>query len=192
VTEVDVVILAAGFSSRAGTFKPALDIAGKPLLARCVETFHDLCASVIVVAGHEADRVAALVSPYPKVQLVQNAAYATGMFSSVRAGAAAVRSPRFFLIPGDHPLVSPRTCALLLDTKGNVVVPSFSGKAGHPVLLDAEILTEILAEAPESNLRAVLSRHERTFVTVDDPGVLFDVDTMDDYREAVAAFAARD
>lgn len=186
--EVDVLILAAGFSSRAGTFKPALDLGGKTLIARCVETFHDLCTSVIIVTGHEADRIAALVSGYPKVRLVHNADYADGMFSSVRTGVGAVSAPRFFLIPGDHPLVSPRTCEQLLAAVGNVIVPSFSGKAGHPVLIDASLNAEILAEAPASNLKAILSRHERTFVTVDDPGVLFDVDTMDDYQKALAAF----
>ncbi len=192
MTDVDAVILAAGFSSRAGTFKPALDLAGKSLLARCVETFLDLSTSVIVVAGHEADRVEALVAGYPKVTVMRNAAYASGMFSSVRAGVSAVRAPRFFLTPGDHPLLLERTCRRLLETPGAVVVPSFSGKAGHPVLLDSALIPEILAEDAGSNLRDVLSRHERSFAIVDDGGVLFDVDTMDDYRAAVAAFTTLD
>lgn len=192
MSEVDAVILAGGFSSRAGTFKPALDLAGKSLLARCVEAFHGFCSSVIVVAGHEADRVETLVAAYPKVHLVRNAEYASGMFSSVRAGAAAVRTNRFFLTPGDHPFLREETCRLLLETAGKIVVPSFSGKAGHPVLLDSSLIPEILAEDAGSTLRDVLSRHERTFVVVDDGGVLFDVDTIDDYRKAVEAFAAHD
>ncbi len=187
---VDAVILAAGYSSRMGAFKPALDFAGKSLLARCVETFLALCGSVIVVAGHEADRTAALLAAYPTVRVLRNPDYDAGMFTSVRAGVAAVGAARCFLTPGDHPLISPRTCGRLLQAAGTIVVPSHDGKAGHPVLLDAALIPEILAEPADSNLRAVLSRHERTFVTVDDPGILFDVDTMEDYRAAVAAFAA--
>ncbi len=191
MSKVDAVILAAGYSSRMGAFKPALDLAGKSLLARCVETFLDLCGSVIAVAGHEADRVAALVAAYPAVKVVRNPDYDAGMFTSVRAGVAAVEAARFFLTPGDHPLVSPRTCARLLESEGAVVVPSYDGKAGHPVLLDASLIPEILAEPAGSNLRAVLSRHPRAFVTLDDPGVLFDVDTPDDYQKAFAAFTER-
>lgn len=191
MSSVQAVVLAAGLSRRAGSFKPALDLGGRPMILRCVDAFLETCSSIIVVGGHEYDRLAALVVGIPELRLVRNEGYLSGMFSSVRAAVAAVDADRFFLIPGDYPFVRPETCRVLLEASGAVVVPSFGGRAGHPVLLDAALIHDILAEKEDSTLRAVLSRHPRTFVPVDDPGVLRDVDTEDDYRAAVLEMVGR-
>ena len=55
--KIDGVILAAGFSERAGQFKPALDLGGKPILVRCIESMTETCDQTIVVAGFNVDRI---------------------------------------------------------------------------------------------------------------------------------------
>ena len=48
---IEGVILAAGSSSRAGTFKPALRIGGRSMIVRCIEGMGEVCGRIIVVRG---------------------------------------------------------------------------------------------------------------------------------------------
>ncbi|NOZ13179.1 MAG: nucleotidyltransferase family protein [Acidobacteria bacterium] len=177
------VVLAAGFSSRMGKFKPALPVKGKPLLHHPVETLLAVCGRVLVVTGHNREKVEELMSPFPSVQLIFNPDFESGMFSSVKTGAAAVETPRFFLTPGDIPFFSRKTCEKLLSCDGNVVSPAFKGKKGHPVLLDYSIRREILSAPDTEILRNILHRHNPVIVETDDDGILVDIDTQTIYNE---------
>ncbi|MBT2700410.1 hypothetical protein J7E79_23940 [Bacillus sp. ISL-40] len=44
---------------------------------------------------------------------------------------------------------------------------------------------KILETIPESNLRVVLGGYEKKYINVDDPGVLMDVDTLEDFQKAI-------
>ncbi len=178
------VILAAGYSSRAGTFKMQLDFGGKPILLRSVELFQKFCSTVFVVAGFQEERIQSLVEGYDFVTVVQNPDFAQGMFSSVRAGVARVTADRFFFTPGDCPLISHEVCAKLLESKKEAAIPTYGGKRGHPVLLNGACVKEILAEPADSNLKKYLSGKDCVFVEVGQEGILMDVDTMEDYRSA--------
>lgn len=178
--DCEAVVAAAGFSSRADGYKMGFDLGGKPVLCRTVEALLPVCARVYVVSGYRAEEIEALAAGYADVQVVYNPDFALGMFSSVRAGAARVRAPRFFFTPGDCPLITTAVCRALLDTPGEVVQPVYSGRKGHPVLLAGALAEEIGAEPADSNLRAVLRRHTCATVPVDEPGVLLDLDTQED------------
>jgi len=180
---IDGVLLAGGCSCRAGVFKMETRIGGKPLLLWGLEAMAAACGRVIVVAGCDAEKIAALVSRRPEVELVINERYAEGMLSSVQAGVARVRSPRFFLLPGDMPLVKPAVFSELLPHEADVVVPACSGRRGHPVLIASRLLPGILAEPPGSSLGAFLRRQESVVVETGDPGVLADLDLAGDFEK---------
>jgi len=177
------VVLAAGFSSRMGKFKPALPIKGKPLLHHPVETLLDVCTQVIVVTGHNREQVEELMRPFPSVLLVNNPDFETGMFSSVKAGAAAVRTPRFFLTPGDIPFFTTETCQQLLVHHDTVISPVFKGKKGHPVLLDEAVRQGIMEAADSETLRDILHRYSIFLVNTSDEGILVDIDTEITYNK---------
>jgi molybdenum cofactor cytidylyltransferase len=176
------VVLAAGFSSRMGEFKPALPIKGKPLLHHSVETLLSVCTQVLVVTGHKRERVEELLRPFPSVLTVYNPDFETGMFSSVKAGAIVVDTPRFFLTPGDIPFFSRKTCEQLLSCQGEVVSPVFNGKKGHPVLLDETVRQGIISAAGSETLRDILHRHSTSLVNTADEGILVDIDTQTAYN----------
>ena len=111
---VDGILLAAGFSERAPDFKPALDIFGKPLLARTIENMNHVCEKIIVVGGHNFSKLSKVVGEIPKVMLIKNQNFEKGMFSSVRCGIRHITAERFFLLPGDQPVVAPGTFGLML------------------------------------------------------------------------------
>jgi molybdenum cofactor cytidylyltransferase len=181
--KADAVILAAGYSSRAGDFKPALDLCGKALLIRTIESMDGICGKVIVVAGHETERIKALLAEFP-VTVVRNEHVEYGMFYSVKVGVRHVSASRFFILPGDQPAVRPSTFERLLKTEGTVVIPRYRGKKGHPVLFDGACAKEILALPDTEILRNYIHLADHvTVVDVDDPGVGMDVDTPEDYEK---------
>jgi len=180
--DVEGVVLAAGLSTRSGQFKMTLPLGSKTVLERAIEGMAPFVERVIVVTGWQAERLRALLAGRADVTLVHNARYREGMFSSVCAGAAEVRARRFFLLPGDQPLVPAQVYARLLAAEGTVVLPTYHGKKGHPVLLNRSLVPEILAQPPGTTLRDVIHRAGHTAVEVDEEGILIDLDTVQDYQ----------
>ena len=179
---MDGVILAAGKSTRAGCFKPERIVAGEPLLLKTLQGLRTICSRIIVVAGHNAERVEQLLQGQSGVELALNENYETGMFSSVQCGVARVKTDRFCITPVDCPQSSLEAVRLLAKARGDVVIPVYSGRRGHPVVLGQRMIAEILAEAQDSNLRAVLRRQDCVEVQVPHGEVLLDLDTPEDFR----------
>lgn len=190
---VDGVLLAGGCSCRAGAFKMETTVGGRPLLLWGLEALTVACERVIVVAGSDAEKVQRLVAGCPRVELVVNENYASGMLSSVQAGVRRVRAAHFFLLPGDMPMVAPGTFTRLLLAPGDpeIVVPACGGRRGHPVLLSSALIPGILAEPPNSSLGEFIRRRGGAVVAVEDPGILADLDTPADLERADAALRAR-
>ncbi len=182
---VEGVILAAGTSFRAGAFKPALPIGGKPMLERCVEGMRGVCGRIIVVGGHEFERLQGLVQGIGGLECVENPSYRRGMFTSVKAGLARVRGERCFILPVDIPLVPAGVYESLLSVEAEIVVPSFHGKHGHPLCCSRSVISRILQEPDGSSLRDVARRIGVQAVPVDAEEILIDIDTPDDYERVL-------
>lgn len=179
---IEGVILAAGSSFRAGAFKPAMLVGGKPMIARCIEGMYDICHRIIVVGGHEIDQLRTLVVGIDRVECVENTSYQKGMFTSVKLGLSSVHGDRCFVLPADIPLVPPRVYQNLLTFEADVVVPSFQGRNGHPVCFSRAIIPRILRESDESSLRDIIRSIGYRDVEVDAEEILIDVDTPEDYE----------
>lgn len=204
------VVPAAGLSSRMGAFKPLLDLNGKPLICRTLDSLWAGGAETIcVVTGHRAEELEAAAAA-PDVRFVRNPDYAqNGMLESVQIGLKALFGKGrqtaaehpfdfVFILPGDIPLVSPETMQALtsaaeggadLSGRGTaaVVRPSFQGRAGHPVLLNSVMAEDLLQYKGPDGLRGFLKGHlaETVFVETDDPAILADADTPEDYQKVL-------
>ena len=69
-------------------------------------------------------------------------------------------------------------------TQAPLVVPTFNGKRGHPVLFRRLLFEELLNDALPEGARTVVHRHldNTASVPVDDEGVVIDIDDMTTYR----------
>ncbi|MEH7076757.1 nucleotidyltransferase family protein [Neobacillus drentensis] len=189
---MEAIVLTAGFSSRANAFKMTLPLGEMSVLEQTISKFEGLCSKVIVVAGFQAELIEEEMAKVIhkntysfQLKYVYNENFNQGMFSSIQKGCNEVNALTFFITPGDCPLVKKETVQLIAEHKGNVVIPSFNYKGGHPIKLSSEVKQKILETNPESNLRVVLNSYEKKYVNVDDQGVLMDMDTPEDYQKAV-------
>ncbi|NNE48433.1 MAG: nucleotidyltransferase family protein [Rhodothermales bacterium] len=189
------IVLAAGWSSRTGASnKLFFPIGTSTVLETVVSKALSSGAETIVVTGHESERVATLLSPYD-VRVVQNNRFETGMASSIVCGVRhAIESDSYLIWPGDMPLIRPETVQVVRDraTDGKVVVPSFEGRRGHPVLFANAFRNDLLSLTGDVGARAIL--HDRAQVVdeipVSDAGILFDVDTPEAYDELLRRLSA--
>lgn len=176
----DGVILAGGYSSRAKTNKMVLEYNGKPIICNLIDTMKDVCETIFVVTGHYHDEVLEVVKDYDNVKVIRNLDYDLGMFSSVLRGVSEI-SNDFFLTPGDYPMIQKDTFEKLLEVNGDIRVPTFNNRKGHPIFMSKELALSLLNEPIDSNLKVFRDRHAVTYVKTQDEGVLIDVDTMSDY-----------
>lgn len=194
------LILAAGYSSRMGRFKPLLDFGGQPLVLHQVGLLRAAGARrVIVVTGHRhAELEAALAGT--GVETVHNPRYDEGMFSSVQAGARAltdgVQLDAFFLLPVDFPLAPTLQLKLQMQAYEKeapaAVYPSFAMRRGHPPLLHARLLPQILAYGGDGGLRGALGPVEDiAYVEMWDGRAQMDMDTEDTYHKVLDIFAQK-
>lgn len=185
------IILAAGDSRRMGSPKALLEYQGETFVGRLVRIFSKFCDPVIVVAGRHADQIRAAVD----VPVLVNSNPDRGQLSSLQTAlmhvgqAVALQPPvfpGFLFTPVDCPIFQESTiAALIAEFRRNaapLTIPRYSGKRGHPVLVNGSLATEFLELAPTEETRVVINRHPIHYVDVDDAGVLADVDDPEAYR----------
>jgi len=195
----------------------ALPLAGRPVLHRVLDALASAVDGVVVVTGHEAARVRALVREWQTgrgaaagfARTVHNPNYAEGMFSSVLAGAHAVPGRSFvFILPGDYPLLttevflSLRAAALARafarrhpgpDGPADVFIPRHNGRNGHPLLLAPvcfAMLRDRGASSGAGTLKEFLSEWHAAYIDAEDEGVLLDMDTPEEYARIEALLCA--
>lgn len=177
---IEGIVLAAGYASRSKTNKMALAYQGKAIILHTIETMKMVCDRVIVVTGHYHREISDLLENLEGIDIVYNSDYHQGMFSSVKKGVAMVRND-FFLIPGDYPKVQASTYRKMLDVQGDIIVPSYNHRLGHPIYFKQKYHDEIL-NTDKTNLKAFRNAHPFNILNVDDPGVLVDIDDLIDYQ----------
>lgn len=119
---------------------------------------------------------------------------AAGPIGSIRAGVRwLINHPvdGALVWPVDRPHVRVATIQRLiagfLEGGGDIAVPEFEGRRGHPVVFGRRTFEELLTAPDQEGARAVVRRVPGRVarVPVDDPAVLEDIDTPEDYRDLV-------
>jgi molybdenum cofactor cytidylyltransferase len=177
---IEGVIAAAGLSSRMGVHKLLMDLGGETLMEKCLKAMYEHCERIIVVGGYQINAIERIMQKYSRVKVVFNPDYQQGMFSSIKEGCKHVRAERFFFTPADYPIIMESTYANLLLVNGDIIVPSYQSFTGHPVLMKSALIKEMLSENYISLRDFIISKSSKK-LELNDPGVLIDVDTMEDY-----------
>jgi molybdenum cofactor cytidylyltransferase len=193
----DVVglLLAAGASRRMGTPKLLLPVEGRSLLRHAAEAACRACARVVVVLGPDPERHARELAGLP-VEVVANAAYESGMSSSIRVGLAAAQrhNPEGVLVLlADQPMVRGEYLTRLLDlfrtarsgrdgTPPLAAASRYPDSAGPPAVFSRRVFDELARLEGDRGAKAVIAAHERETEFLDLEGSAVDVDTPEDWE----------
>ncbi len=179
------VILAAGGSVRMGRSKPLLEVEGRPLISAHVAALAKVADLVIVVVGAQADAVRAVLPDTATAVLNPDWATTWPADSLQIALEVAKICGTCLVTPVDVPPASAETLAKLIAAGAPAVPQDLNGRPGHPVLLDANLVSRIREGAPDGGLRTLLAEVQR--VTVSEPNVAEDFDDPEAFGRWTAA-----
>jgi len=171
-----------------GTVKQLLRLGDRPLLQHVVDHVRACSAAeIVLVLGFEAEAIQREIK-LDNVRLIVNSQYRQGMGTSLKSGLAAVdpEAEGALVVLADQPLVGPGTLDRLIAEhqagKAQIVIPTYRGFRGNPVLLDRSIFPELMELGGDIGCRAVFGDHIDGLVKlpVDDVGILLDVDEHSD------------
>jgi molybdenum cofactor cytidylyltransferase len=190
--QVSAVILAAGASTRMGQAKQLLPLGGTTVLSQTIDNVRSAgLVEIVLVLGASAEVIRRQLpqSLLEGLKVVVNQAYRQGMASSLREGLSALdpQTGGALIILGDQPFVRPQTLHQIMAgyhrSGAQIVIPSYQGKRGNPVLLSRSVFPEVMALEGDTGCRAIFSNHLNAIlkVEVEDPGILLDIDNQHDY-----------
>lgn len=189
---VSAIVLAAGTSTRMGQAKQLLPLGSSNVLAQTLENVRSASmAEIVLVLGASAQAICQQLPPplLEGLKVVVNHDYMQGMASSLRQGLSALdkQSDAALIILGDQPFVRPQTLDQIVDayrrSPAQIVIPSYQGTRGNPVLLDRSVFSEVAVLEGDVGCRAIFAKHLEAIVNVEveDVGVLLDIDDQQDY-----------
>ena len=197
--KVWAILLAAGESSRMRRLKALLPWRGTTLLEHQLRSLLEAGVHhVVVVLGHDADRLKPIVDSVDSASWSLNPDYLLGKTTSLKTGVAALAGKQIsdvLLLNVDQPRSADTVRTVLerhVASTCQITIPTYGGKGGHPIFISAKLLPELAEIEEESQgLKAVVRRHAEATerFELDDPELLWDLNTPEQYQEALDSLA---
>jgi molybdenum cofactor cytidylyltransferase len=190
---VAALVLAAGYSRRFGGDKrKARWTPERSLLDASLALPRAVQGEVWVVI--RPDELSCDLALPEDVRVVQDAQTLHGMGHSIAAGARQLlqcsSADALAIFLGDMPAIQASTLEILLAeaAPGRIVLPTFQGQPGHPVIFGRDFWPQLAQLSGDSGARTILQRCAEAIrhIVVDDPGVLQDIDQPEDLPRAGA------
>src|ERR1700694_1866438 len=181
---ISAIVLAAGQATRFGQCKQLMRRGEKALLQHVLDNLaQSKIDEVVVVLGARADEIREQIQ-FGKARVLMNPDYANGLSTPIQAGLRAINAEAAMIVLADQPLVASRTLDLLIDeyrrVKPSVVIPTFNGFRGNPVIVDRSLFAEMMTIVGDIGCRSIFGNHPVHLLPVDDRGVVTDIDTPED------------
>lgn len=203
---ISALILAAGQSKRMGQPKMLLPWGDVTVLGAVIDTLRtgNIENILVVTGGHRAE--VEHIAARHAASAIHNPDYAKGeMLSSIQCGVrslASSNSPHpkeadttherdgVLICLGDQPQIQLNSVKLVCKefqrSQAGLVVPSFQNRRGHPWLAAYRLWDSLLALDSSRTPRDFLNTHAAQihYVEVDNPSVLADLDTFEEYLKS--------
>lgn len=187
------VVPAAGSSRRMGRPKLLLPFGESTVIGSLIEALRLGGVARILLVLAPGDTSLQAWAARQELETTLNPAPERGMLSSILAGLRVLTPEHagqewqpLLVSPADLPAIRPQTIRLLLESyhaaAEPLVVPSYRGERGHPLLMAPHVVSEIENLEPDVGLRQLLDRYAVGEIPVTDPGVVRDVDTPEAYE----------
>lgn len=192
LSEIGVIILAAGASTRLGTPKQLLPYRGQSLLRHTTEVaIASGCRPIVVVLGSQVERLKAEVVQLP-VHVVENKHWAVGMSSSIQTGLKVLQSIQpsvkaVVTLLCDQPFVSALLVQRLIQVHqhtGKLIVASeYADTVGVPALFSHLLFPVLMTLQADRGAKYVIQNRAQAVARVPFPLGAIDIDTPSDYEQ---------
>jgi molybdenum cofactor cytidylyltransferase len=171
-----------------GTVKQLLQLDDRPLLQHVLDNVRaSEVREIVLVLGSSAEAISREIDAQ-NVRVVLNESYLHGMGTSLKKGLSALdpEAEAALIVLADQPFVRPTTINQLIAehrrSTAQIVIPTYRGFRGNPVLLDRSVFPEVMALGGDIGCRAIFGDHPQGIlkVPVDDVGILLDIDRQGD------------
>ncbi len=188
------VILSGGESRRMGSPKALLEYQGRPFLEHLLDVARHPQISVIrVVLGANPDAIRARVRLEPAT-VVLNPSWEKGQLSSIQAALRSLpenSTDGILLCLVDHPLITAELVSELIGkfyaSQKQIVLPTYRGQRGHPVIFSSKLYDELLAAPFETGARAIVWNHPEEVLEVPtaEEGVILNLNDPRTFRSVL-------
>jgi molybdenum cofactor cytidylyltransferase len=200
---ISVILLAAGASLRMkGENKLTKEIKGLPLIKHSIKNIlGSSIDEIVVVLGYEQEIIKDILEKNKKVRFVFNDNFKNGMSTSIKVGLNHIseKAEAFFISLGDMPNVNQSIYNKLIksrysynkkltpENKKEIIVPTYKGKQGNPVLFSKFMKEKIMSIKGEFGAKKIIESNNKKVLNVpfSSNGVILDFDTKDDFIEDV-------
>ena len=180
------IILAAGESRRMGSPKALLDYQGRTFI-------ENICTSFLTAGADELIVVLGTHEHEAPLRTVVNPQYRLGQLSSLQVGIQTLSPESEAAVVNlvDHPLIRPETIQALMASFATdplpIIIASYQGRRGHPVLFAKGVYGELLAAPLDRGAKVVVRKDPERVreLALDDPGIRADIDTPQEYAQWV-------
>ena len=185
---VEVILLAAGRSSRLGQPKALVDVHGQLLIQRLMSRLHQL-DDVEVTIVTNTDLLADLMLLCPSAHVVLNPDPEKGRTGSVQRGLSSIlerngRLPRkVLLVPVDRPGWSVEIVRNLLQMETSTC-PVWDKRGGHPLSIVGDDINAVYLAKGDVPLSSLV---DRKTMPVDFRWLHLNIDTKEDLSELLTA-----
>jgi len=191
--KISAILLGAGESKRMGKNKLFLSWGKRTILDHCLQALlRSMAKEVVVVINNRMEDIAHYLRE-KGVKVVVNPDYKEGMSGSIRRGIRALdpKSDGILISLGDQPFIKTRTINALIEAfgkaEGKIIVPSFKGERGHPVIFHRKYEEELLRLKGDAGGKTIMIKHPEDvrIITVKSEGVIRDIDIWEDYKKGL-------
>ncbi|MQB01523.1 MAG: NTP transferase domain-containing protein [Actinobacteria bacterium] len=183
------IILAAGSSKRLGRPKQLLDLEGRPLLQHVVDAAAGAgLQEIVVVLGHDAERIAAALVLPSSARAVVNPDHSAGQSTSLRTGLDALDpgAEAAAILLGDQPRLGASAIIRVIDGFRSGPSPiaraMWRGVPGHPVVVARSEWDRFRGSEGDVGARHVISASREVAEIEMDEAPPVDVDTWEQYE----------
>lgn len=185
------IILAAGLSERMGALKPFLKLDDKTFLEVIIDNLSAFKPEQIIVILNPQNKILIDQINSSKLTICINDQPQLGQFSSLKIAIENINNKNlpFLMCLADHPFVKKETYKKILDASQNkteyVIIPSFEGRKGHPVLFSSNFINNIKSADNSITTKDIINdKKEKVMIlNVYDSGILMDTDTPEDFQK---------
>ena len=168
---------------KAHGIQPLMKVGSLSVIRRMVLTYQMAgIQMIVIVTGHEAKAVEKELAGDGTILLTDPNYQEDEMLDAVKIGVDFLKDKcqSVLISPSQMPSLMPETIVNMLESEGQIIVPSYQQRQGHPVLLSQNYFGELLDYRGESGLKSFLTerRHLTRWVNVSDTGILYATEEM--------------